>query len=41
MNAVLIPLALIGAITVVRWARAQCRAYGGINRPWGWYMRPQ
>jgi hypothetical protein len=34
-------LALIGAITVARWLRAQHRAYSGVNRSIQYYMRPQ
>jgi hypothetical protein len=34
-------LALIGAITVARWLRAQHRAYSGVNHSIGWYMRPK
>lgn len=34
-------LALIGAVTVIRWFRAQHRAYSGANHSIAWNMRPK
>jgi hypothetical protein len=34
-------LAFIGALTVSRWLEKQRRAYGGVNRSFQYYMRPQ
>jgi hypothetical protein len=40
-GAILASLAIIGAITVAHWLRAQHRAYSGVNRSIQYYLRPK